>query len=169
MIITLKSQYSAFALLDKLVDNNALNSSNQLPAYAPKLITEVVLPSVIWRPGREAALIRGRGLQVLVDTILANIVTKADLDFMFEPSLAPAFIGCIDDDDIGSRQACLHVLKKIFQDDVLMTGKLMVSLSLILLSSFCVSRAFLALMKLFFCRCRVQNDLPRVDWKIERC
>ncbi|TPX47515.1 hypothetical protein SeLEV6574_g02641 [Synchytrium endobioticum] len=112
---------SAFALLDKLVSNNALNRANEFATYVPELITNAILPSVIWRPGRDAAFIRGRGLRVLVNIILADGVTNADLDFMFEPSLAPAFVGCIDDDEVGSRRRCLVVLTKIFEKEVSMS------------------------------------------------
>ncbi|TPX37536.1 hypothetical protein SmJEL517_g00497 [Synchytrium microbalum] len=119
---------SVFALLHNLITSGYLNSSNTCVQYTPKIITQAILPSVIWRPGRDAAFIRGRGLQVLVAFILSDLVLKSDLDEIFEVALSPAFVGCIDDDDVGSRKGCLQALCRILEGGVVMSDAVYKSL-----------------------------------------
>ena len=120
LLVEPELQLKLFIVLSRQLYNykETLNSDNQFNGYVLKVVTEVILPALVWRSGRKASAIRTAAASSLWSIFESRCLppqTLLEANHDLYPKLLSTISGLLDDDAERTRVITCQIYEKLLQ------------------------------------------------------
>ncbi|TPX57998.1 hypothetical protein SpCBS45565_g08096 [Spizellomyces sp. 'palustris'] len=109
--------------------STSLNSTGQFSEYSRAVLSDIIIANGVWKPGRKAALLRGKAIETLLALLNGNngeeclgFLRSDALMCVWEPDLMNVLVGTLEDDDADTRNHTLMVLSHLLRSPLEFTA-----------------------------------------------